>query len=715
MKQILQNVRSGELELTEVPAPMVAHGQLLIRNHFSVMSPGTDRMSMAFARSSLLSKARSRPDLVRQVVQKLKQDGPVATYRTVTTRLDVPQPFGYSCAGVAEEIGPGVTGLAVGQRVACAGAGYANHAEFVVVPENLVVPVPEGVSLEHAAFATLGAIALQSVRVAEPTLGEVAAVVGLGLIGQLVVQLLGANGCRVLGLDLSPRRTKQALRQGAEWAATPSSLPTGWADEATGGYGVDLAVVAASANDPAPLQLAAELCRHKGRLSVVGAMPLEIERRTMYDKELDLRMSMSYGPGRYDRSYEEMGNDYPLPFVRWTENRNLRAFLQLIRSGDIHLDHLDTRLSSFDDALSAYEELVSQKTESLAVVFQYDTETEIPRHSSLALTSGAAGEPREGLGVSFIGAGNYAKGVLLPLLDRSQDLRRITLVTATGASAKKTAGKFGFSGCGTNPEAVFKDPNVDLVFIATRHDTHTPLALKALDNDKGVWLEKPVSLTEEELSELAERIIDTGGFVTVGYNRRFSSHARSVKEYFSKHIGALSIHYVVAAGATPRGTWMTDPREGGGRIIGEVCHFVDLCNYLVGHLPSSVLARSLSDDPTVDDSIVATLSYPDRSIATIEYLAMTHPNLAKERFEVSGGGLTARCENYRVTHLSGRRDFKTFNQDKGQATAMAEVMAALQAGEPSPFGVDDIVSVSRTTFAMLESAASGAPVSLAAR
>jgi predicted dehydrogenase/threonine dehydrogenase-like Zn-dependent dehydrogenase len=712
MRQILQNVRSGELELTEVPAPLVVPGQLLVRNHYSVMSPGTDRMSMAFARSSLLSKARSRPDLVRQVMQKLRLDGPVSTYRTVTSRLDVPQPLGYSCAGVVEEVGPGVVGFACGDRVACAGAGYANHAELVVVPENLAVPVPEGVSLEHAAFATLGAIALQSVRVSEPSLGEVAGVIGLGLVGQLVVQLLRANGCRVLGLDLKPRRVEQALEQGAEWAETPSSLPAGWTDEATGGHGIDLAVVAASAADPAPLQLAAELCRHKGRLSVVGAMPLEIERRTMYDKELELRMSMSYGPGRYDRNYEELGNDYPLPFVRWTENRNLRAFLHLIHSGDIHLDHLDTRVSPFGDALSAYEELVSDKSESLAVVFRYSTEAEISRQRSLDLTGGKATEPRDGLGVSFIGAGNYAKGVLLPLLDHAKNIRRITLVTATGASAKKTASKFSFSGCGTNPEAIFKDPNVDLVFVATRHDTHTALALEALDNGKAVWLEKPVSLTQEELFELAQRVTETGAFLAVGYNRRFSSHSRAAKKLFAKRVGALSMHYTVAAGPTPRDTWLMDPHEGGGRIVGEACHFVDLCNYVVGHLPTSVFARPLSGDPMADDSTLIVLSYPDHSVATIEYLAAADSGLPKERFEISGDGLTARCDNFRVTYLTQQREFKTFNQDKGQSTEIAEVTAALQAGEPSPFSIEEIVSVSRATFAALKSVATGAPVEL---
>ncbi|MEE2672755.1 MAG: bi-domain-containing oxidoreductase [Myxococcota bacterium] len=709
MKQILQSARSGDLEIVEVPDPLPQRGQVRVRNHFSVMSPGTERDSLAFARSSLFTKARSRPDLVRQVVSKWKVDGILATYRTVTTRLDQPQPLGYSSAGVVEAVGPDVTTVAPGDRVACAGAGYANHAEIICVPENLVAPVPAGVPLEQAAFSTLGSIALQCVRVAEPTLGEAAAVVGLGLIGQLAVQLLRANGCRVLGLDLNERRAKQALDQGAEWAETPDTLPSTWKEDVTGGHGVDFAVVAASAANSAPLQLAAELCRHKGRLAVVGAMPLEIERRSMYDKELDLRMSMSYGPGRYDRGYEEMGHDYPIAYVRWTENRNLQAFLALTNSGSLHIDRLDTKLASFEDAISSYEELASGRSESLAVVFRYESESSPQRTLSLP------GRPRptaDALGVSFIGAGNYAKALLLPLLDRRSDVHRLTLVTATGASARRTAEKFGFSGCGTNPEAVFKDPNVNLVFIATRHDTHVPLALRALDEGKAVWLEKPVALNRDDLQMVIERIVERDAFFAVGYNRRFSSHSREIKDFFEARSGPLSIHYNVAAGPPPRDSWTMDPEEGGGRVIGEMGHFIDLANYLVGRPCESVYARFLANDVEIDDSMLAILNYSDGSTCTLEYLAHMDPTLPKERFEVSGDGKTARCTNFRVTELSNRRNFRSLGQDKGQATEIREVVQAVQNSEPSPFRLEEIDNVSRVTFAMIESAASRAPIKI---
>ena len=716
MKQILQNARTGGLELVEVPAPAPAEGQILVRNAFSVMSPGTEKLGMSFARMSLVGKARSRPDLVKQVVRKLRQEGPLPTYRTVMNRLEAPQALGYSCAGIVEEVGPGVVGLVPGDRVSCAGAGYASHAEFVVVPENLVARVPDGVALEHAAFATLGAIALQGLRVAAPTLGEVAAVVGLGLIGQLAVQLLCANGCRVLGIDLAPARVKQALDQGAEWGAAPGALPPGWSDGVTGGLGADFAVVAASAADAAPLQLAAELCRLKGRIAVIGAMPLELDRRTFYDKELELRMSTSYGPGRYDRRYEELGLDYPLPYVRWTENRNLQAFLALVVAGSVRPDRLETQTVPFEQSVGAYEELAKGERRSLAVVFRYAEAPAAARTLALAPPRAAA---RSGdVGVGFLGAGNYAKAVLLPALESASGVRRVALVTATGASARRTGEKFRFSACGTDAGAVLGDPSVDLVFVASRHDSHARLAVEALRAGKAVWLEKPVGLSPEEVETVVRAAEETGGFLTVGYNRRFSPHARAARKALAARAGSLAIHYVVAPGPPPRGSWVTDPREGGGRIVGEACHFVDLCAYLVGAPPTSVFARALGRDPEADDSMVAVLGFADGSTATLEYLARASAELPKERFEASADGCTVHCDNYRVTRIlrGGRAErVRTLNQDKGQRAAVSEVIDAVRSGRASPFSLAEVVAVSAATFGMLESARSGLSVALCAR
>ncbi|MFO0691365.1 MAG: bi-domain-containing oxidoreductase [Myxococcota bacterium] len=719
MRQILQNARTGALELVEVPAPALAAGQVLVRNAFSVLSPGTEKMAMDFARKSLLGKARSRPDLVKQVLRKLRQEGPLPTYRTVMDRLDVPQPLGYASAGVVEAVGEGVHSLAVGDRVACAGAGYANHAELVVVPENLTAHVPEGLALEKAAFATLGAIAMQGLRVGAPSLGEVVAVIGLGLIGQLTVQLLLANGCRVYGLDLDPKRIAQAMALGMDFGGSPGDDHDPVLARATGGHGVDLAIVTAASDSSAPIQLAAELCRHKGRVVAVGATAMDLDRRTFYDKELELRMSMSYGPGRYDRRYEEVGLDYPIAYVRWTEQRNLQAFLDLAARGSLDPLKLDVETVEFERATGTYEALAKGERRALAAIFRYAEN--VDRSRGLALTAGgrsaAAGAgattasgpssiarssaptARTGeVGIAFLGAGNYAKGVLLPILEKTKGLSKRTIVTATGPSAKRTAERFGFAACGTDPAAVLADPGVGLVFIATRHDSHASLAVEALRAGKAVWLEKPVGLSMAEVEEVERAVRETNGFLMVGYNRRFSSHARAIREAFARRAGPMAIQYVVAAGPTPGGTWLTDPRTGGGRIVGEACHFVDLCTYLVGQVPNGVEARALGRDRETDDSTMMLVAYPDGSTASIAYLANASTELPKERFEVHADGRSALCENYRVTTLPGGKTLKGLNQDKGQAEAVRVTLEAVRTGAASPIPVGEWVSTSGVTF-----------------
>lgn len=696
MKQIVQSPQSGKLELVEVPAPALAPGLVLVRNHFSVVSPGTERMAIEFARKSLLGKARSRPDLVRQVLRKLQQEGPLSTYRAVMNRLDAPQPLGYSSAGVVEQVGDGVTSFTPADRVACAGAGYANHAEWIAVPENLVARVPDPLPLEKAAFATLGAIALQGLRVAAPTLGEVAVVIGLGLIGQLSVQLLRANGCRVLGIDLDEARIKQALDQGAEWGARADSDHRGWTAGATGGHGADFALVTAASESSAPLQLAAELCRMKGRVVAVGATAMDLDRRTFYEKELDLRMSMSYGPGRYDRRYEELGLDYPIEYVRWTENRNLQAFLALASSGAIDPGRLDAQTIDFSDAETAYEDLAAGRRRGLAVIFRYGPGTAAPAYALPA--AARAPKPDGSVGIAFVGAGNYAKATLLPAVARVSGVSARQIVTATGASARRSAEKFGYAQCGTDPRDVFGDPTVDLVFVATQHDSHAPLAEAALRAGKAVWLEKPAALDEPQLDSLARTVRETNGFLSLGYNRRFSPHVRAIRDAFAGRSGPIAIQYTVAAGPTPAGTWHVDPRVGGGRIVGEACHMVDACAFLVGAPPASIFARALGRDPESEDSHVLVLGFADGSTATIAYLANASADLPKERFEVSADGRTAACENFRETRLPGGRRVKTVNQDKGQSDAVKTVIEAVRAGAPSPFAVDELVSVSRATL-----------------
>jgi polar amino acid transport system substrate-binding protein len=508
----------------------------------------------------------------------------------------------------------------------------------------------------------------------------------------------------VLGIDLDPARVKQALAQGAAWGAAPGDDHRAWRDQATGGHGADFALVTAASESSAPVALAAELCRHKGRIASVGATGLDLDRRIFYEKELELRMSTSYGPGRYDRAYEEEGLDYPLAYVRWTENRNLEAFLALVAAGSVRPEALDTEIFPFEEAVTVYEDLANGERRSLAAIFRY---TETPARSRDQRVAVSTPVTRDSVGVAFVGAGNYAKSVLLPALAARAEARRVQLVTASGASARRSAEKFGFALCGTDPEAVFTSPDVDLVVIATRHDSHAALASRALRAGKAVWLEKPVGLTEGEVEAVLGAARETGGFLAVGYNRRFSPHARAVAAAFQERRAPLAIHYSIAAGPPPRGTWILDPAVGGGRIIGEICHFIDLCTYLVGAPPSSVFARALGRDPQVDDSLMAILGFPDGSTAALEYLASAASDLPKERFEVSAEGRTVRCENFKTTNVSGGRRLRTVNQDKGQAAAVGEILAAVRQGRPSPFPLEQLAGVSRACFALLASLESG--------
>ncbi|HIG71246.1 MAG: bi-domain-containing oxidoreductase [Myxococcales bacterium] len=712
MKQILQSARSGELELVEVPSPTPAPGQVLVANHYSVVSPGTEKMALDFARKSLVSKARSRPDLVKQVLKKLQHEGPMPTYRAVTTRLEAPQPLGYATAGVVVAVGEGVEGFAPGDRVACAGAGYANHAELITVPDNLVVHVPAELELDKAAFATLGAIAMQGVRVADPRLGEVVAVIGLGLIGQLTVQLLRAAGCQVLAIDLNEDRIAEAMDQGATWSAVPGDDHEPWKNAATHGYGADIAIVTAASESSAPITLAADLCRAKGCVVAVGATAMDLDRRSFYPKELELRMSMSYGPGRYDRRYEELGLDYPISHVRWTENRNLQSFVNLAAAGDIDPAKLDAEVVAFEDAEGSYEALAKGERKNLAIIFKYKGAPDEARTLELAKPSARCDGD---VGIAFVGAGNYAKAQLIPAIASASKVRKVQVVTATGASARRTSEKYDYASCGTDPQEVFGNDAVDLVFIATQHDSHASLARDAMKAGKAVWLEKPIGLDQESVRELVAAARDTQGFLSVGYNRRFSPHAEKVRETFDGRSEPMSIRYTIAAGATPAGTWVTDPKTGGGRIIGECCHFIDLCIYLVGTLPSSVYARGLSRDSERDDSFVANVSFTDGSVATLEYLANASAELPKERFEVSSERKTAICENFRSTTVMGGTPLKTLNQNKGQREAVLAVIDACRTGAGSPFTLEELTANSETTFGILESMRTGQAVDLTAK
>lgn len=582
MKQVEQNYRSGVLRLIDAPVPRAGGGRNLVATRVSLISAGTEKQIIDLARSSLAGKAMARPDLVRKTLQKVRNEGLLPTVQKVFAKLDTPIPLGYSLAGTVVEAGSDAGGYAVGDRIACAGAAVANHAEYNAVPKNLSVRIPAGVDDEAASFVTIGAIALQGVRVANPTLGERVVVMGLGLIGQLTVQLLKANGCRVLGFDPNPARAKLALEMGADVAVSDAldDAVRGFTD----GYGADAVIVTASSKSSAPPNQAAEISRMKGRVVMVGLTGMEIDREPYYKRELDLRLSMSYGPGRHDPAYELEGHDYPLAYVRWTEQRNMQAFLELVAEGRVTPSKLVTHRFPIEQAEAAYK-LMDGDEPYLAILLTYaDTPTPIERSIPVA---GKKGSAATGRGTGFIGFGNYAKSVLLPALKKAGNERLTTVVTSTGLSAHDAAERQGFAHAATEPQAVLGDADTDCVFVATRHDSHARLTVEALKAGKHVFVEKPLALTIDQLAEVQAAASAARGVLTVGFNRRFAPMMVEAKVALANRGGPIAMHYRINAGHVPGDSWLHGS-EGGGRIAGEACHFVDALTFLAGGPPVAI-------------------------------------------------------------------------------------------------------------------------------
>ncbi len=688
MKQVEQNYRSGALRVIDAPAPRAGRGSALVASRVSLISAGTEKQIVDLARSSLAGKALARPNLVRQTLRKAKAEGIMPVVRKVFAKLDTPIPLGYSLAGQVVDAGPDA-GVAAGDRVACAGAGIANHAEYNAVPKNLLVRIPDGVSDEDASFVTLGAIALQGVRVANPTLGERVVVTGLGLIGLLTVQLLKANGCRVLGFDPNPQRAALARELGADRAVSEGLEAA--ASGFTGGHGADAVIVTASTKSSGPLNQAAEISRMKGRVVVVGMVGMTIDREPFYKRELDLRLSMSYGPGRYDPAYEIEGHDYPLPFVRWTEQRNMEAFLELIAAGRVTPSRLVTHRFPIEEAEQAYK-LMDGAEPYLAILLTYAEGPEPPRHG-VNVARAASGD-----GVAFIGFGNYARGVLLPALRKTGGVSLHTVVTATGISAHGAAESFGFARAATDPEEAIGNSEIGIVFIATRHDSHAELAIRALRAGKHVFVEKPLTLTPEELAAVAEEARAAPGLLMVGFNRRFSPLVAEAKAALGARVGPLNMTYRINAGAVPRDSWLHGP-QGGGRIVGECCHFVDTLAAIAGAPP--VFAEGFSPDGVVD-SVAAVLRFADGSVGTILYSSLGDSSVAKERIEIFGAGVVVEIDDFSAIRISrgGKSKRRSAAQDKGQTDMLRAFLGAIRSGGEAPIGIDDLVAVHRATFAM---------------
>jgi predicted dehydrogenase/threonine dehydrogenase-like Zn-dependent dehydrogenase len=736
MKQVLQQVSGGDIEVVDVPSPNLLPGCVLVRTAASLVSVGTERASSEFARKNLVQKAKMRPDLVREVWNKARRDGVISTLAAVRNRMDQPSTPGYSSAGTVVAVGAGITDIQPGDRVACAGAGHAVHAEFACIPRLLLAKISADseVSFDHAAAATVGAVALHGVRTAEAKLGDVVGVIGLGLLGQLTVQILKAAGCRVIGMDVDRARVDLALRLGADAAADSAADFVDIGMQLSRGRGLDSVLIAAQSVSSQPVNLAAEAARDRAVIVAVGAVGMELERRTYYEKELDFRVSRSYGPGRYDSAYEQKGIDYPIGYVRWTETRNMEAFLELLADGKINVEALITHRFPIDQARSAYE-LITGKAEQpfLGVLITYPGDAEETQRIPLnavsrerATTASAANE----ISIGLLGAGSFATSTLLPAIKHAGGAALVGVCAANGSHSHHAAKKFGFKYCATDAEELINDPDVNTIVISTRHHLHAAQVIAALRAGKHVFCEKPLCLNKDELRDIVQVYQEhyphlrqeqsqpaARPLLMVGFNRRFAPLAIQFKNFLRGIHEPLALHYRVNAGFISAEHWLNDPEQGGGRIIGEVCHFVDFLAFLVGSAPVEVQVNSLANPGKYsNDNVVSSMRFADGSQSTISYLANGDKSYSKERVEVFGGGAVAVLEDFRrlETVRGGKKKVSRsiVRQDKGHRGEWEEFVSALRAGGESPIPLQQIVNTMMTTFALEESRTSGQPVAV---
>ncbi|HWQ45786.1 MAG TPA: bi-domain-containing oxidoreductase [Longilinea sp.] len=718
MKQVLQSMKSDKTMVEEVPIPEAHPGTVLVRVAASLVSAGTERMLVDFAGKSLLGKVRSRPDLARQVIDKARREGVLPTLEAAFSRLDQPMPLGYSSAGTIVSIGEGVTGFHPGDRVACSGS-HAVHAEYNVVPSQLVTKLPDPVDFNSAAFTTLGAIAMQGFRLAAPQLGERVAVIGLGLLGLLTAKLAIAAGCPVFGIDVNSERVKFAISLGVEAVARTDAEES--AKAFTNGLGFDAVIICADTHSNDTVVLAGQIARDRGTVISTGVVGLDLPRKLYFEKELKFMVSRSSGPGRYDPIYEEKGIDYPIGFARWTEGRNFEAFIGLLANHSVDVLPLISHHFPIGDAAQAYE-LITGKTGSpfLAVILEYpqekSTETSIPSKVFTASSHTVVNSNTPGIGV--LGAGNYASAVFLPILQKSKDCQLIGIASAGGASAVTSARRFGFQFATAKETDIITNDKINAVVVMTRHNEHPRQVIQAIENGKHVYCEKPLAINAEGLDHVAEAVSQPNTpLLMVGFNRRFAPFVQSMKAFLGNRNTPLSAHYRVNAGAIPLNHWIQDPEIGGGRIIGEGCHFIDLLTFLTGTLPVSVRAWALPDLGTYrQDNIIITLTYPDGSIGSIEYLANGDKSVPKETLEVFSGGKVAFLNDFRRLELTAGGNHKVFTstlrQDKGHKASWDVFLKAISQNGIPPIPYADIFGVHRACLAVMRSIALDAEVKL---
>ncbi|MEM7563999.1 MAG: bi-domain-containing oxidoreductase [Pseudomonadota bacterium] len=716
MKQILQNLKSGETFLQEIPAPRPASGEVLIRTHRSLISTGTERMLVDFGRANLIDKARQQPEKVSMVFDKARTDGVIPTLEAVNAKLDQPIALGYCNVGEVVALGEGVNDLVIGDRVASNG----NHAEIVCVSRNLCARIPDSVDDDAAAFTVVGSIALQGIRLLKPTLGEAVVVIGLGLIGQIALQILRASGCRVLAIDIDDEKLELARRFGAETANSGESHEVlTQAERFSRGRGVDAVLITASTSSSEPLHQAAQMSRKRGRIVLVGVIGNEINRADFYEKELNFQVSCSYGPGRYDAEYEIKGRDYPVAYVRWTEQRNFEAVLDLLDGNKVDFSHLVSHRFELDSIQQAYD-IVVGAAPSLGILIEYpreaDTSLEPLLRSTLDFSQVSENpEPSQRLNLGCIGSGNYASRILFPAF-KTAGATLHTVVSNKGISAAINARKYRFQHCSTDGMSLLKSDLIDAALISTRHDSHASYILAAIQAGKSVFVEKPLCLTREELDAIEAAWTDPNlsgtespaPILMVGFNRRFSTLTEIMKSLLDELSHPMALNMVVNAGAIPADHWTQDRKTGGGRLVGEACHFIDLMRFLVGSPIVSSHAVALKSglrNNICQDTFSVILTFADGSIASLNYLANGHRAVAKEKLDVFCNGRVLQLDNFRRLKAFGWRQFRRkrlWRQDKGQTACVAAFVNAVKQNSASPISLQELLEVTRVSFDLLD-------------
>ena len=711
MKQVIQNFKSGELYVDEVPLPSISEGMVLVENKFSLISAGTERGTVKVGKANLLGKAKQRPDLVAQVLQNVKKEGLKATLEKVKTKLDSLKALGYSTSGEVMASMDTRNLFQPGDRVACAGQDFASHSEMVSIPQNLVAKIPDNVSFEDASYTTLGAIALQGVRQADPKLGDNVCVIGLGLLGQITSQLLKANGCNVFGIDLSERLVHLAKEISADEAMLRNNLNLlASITDFTNGYGFDSVIITAAAPSNDPIELSAEIARKKGKVIVVGAVKMDIPRDPhFYRKELDLRLSCSYGPGRYDVNYEDNGQDYPYAYVRWTEQRNMEAFLKLISNGAVNLKPLTSHIFDITEAEKAYDIVLGKVQEpSIGILLKYPNSDKTKLSTNIVLDT----KPINKINVGFIGAGSFAQSYLIPHV-KASEASLDTVVTSKGITSKNVAQKFGFNTSSSAAKDILENKSINTVFIATPHNSHAKYVIEALKNDKNVFVEKPLAMNEEELEQVETAYKESQNHLLVGFNRRFADVSKTIKASFEGQTEPVFVNIRVNAGFIPKEHWTQNPEIGGGRIIGEMCHFIDLMQYFTNSEPVKVYAECINtanEKTKADDNISIVVKFKNGSVGNLIYLANGDKSLPKELIEVFGGGIVGRIHDFRYGEIHCKnKSTKIKSPSKGHKQEVAAFIDALSNEKASPISFNSIRLTTLTTFKIIDSLNSGLP------